>query len=95
MFGKYLKNTPIFKIFDVKHLFHRQHFRIEDTSSSEYKNMLCREHTLFGSSKLVFEDPEIPGNTITMVLAVFQETSNCVVNEETGSKGQGKFLFIL
>ena len=56
--------------------------------------MLCKEHTSFGSSKLVIDDPEKLGNKITMILAVFRETSKCEVAEETGTQGPGKVLNI-
>ena len=64
--------------------------RAENDKSPEYKNCFCAQHVKIGSAKLRFDDNDIVGNKIIMILIVFQETERCEVKKKTAETGVGK-----
>ena len=69
--------------------------RAKNETSPEYKNCFCAQHVKIGSAKLEFDDADIVGNKIIMILIVFQETERCEVNQKTGETGVGEWYKIV
>ena len=65
------------------------HIRFEDNTSPEYKNCFCVQHVKVGIAKLEYDDPDITGNTVTLILLIFENTAECSVNEKSGTNDVG------
>ena len=65
------------------------HFRFEDVTSPEYRNCFCAQHLKAGTAKLEYDDPDITGNQITLILIIFEDTAKCTVNGKSGETGVG------
>ena len=56
--------------------------------------MCCSQHRLYGAAILTYSDPDSHGNTITLIVAIFEKSVTCEVKEDKGETGVGKLLLL-